>query len=149
MNFGWVNKIKWFQVLLCITNNSIKNQSFVYAQLNNRTVLFQTIQFSISHFFTLSLNVKQDSDRCYNSEPEWTWEWWQWKSTPLSPKLQHFWSQAIRLFNDVSSTPVGVGVLLLCRDAIGVFYSSSRLGWLLDGKEQNYFSYYYFSVWQL
>ena len=39
-----------------ITNNSIKHQSFVYTHLNGQTVLFQ---FSISHSFALSLNVKQ------------------------------------------------------------------------------------------
>ena len=33
--------VKWFQLLLCITNNSIKHQSFVYTQLNVKTVLFQ------------------------------------------------------------------------------------------------------------
>ena len=49
-----VNKIEWFQVLLCITNNSIKHQLFVYIQLNDQTVLF-----SISHLFALSLNDKQ------------------------------------------------------------------------------------------
>ena len=32
--------IKWFQVLLCITNNLIKHQSFVYTHLNDKTVLF-------------------------------------------------------------------------------------------------------------
>ena len=42
-----------------IPNNSIKYQSFVYTQLNGQTVLFQIIQFSISHLFALSLNVKQ------------------------------------------------------------------------------------------
>ena len=31
-----------------ITNNSIKHLSFVYTQLNDQTVLFLTIQFSIS-----------------------------------------------------------------------------------------------------
>ena len=46
-------------VLLCITNNSIKDQSFVYTQLNDQTVLFQTIQFSMSHLFPLSLNAKE------------------------------------------------------------------------------------------
>ena len=45
--------------MLCITNNAIKHQSFVYTQLNNQTVLFQTIQFSINHLFALSLNIKQ------------------------------------------------------------------------------------------
>ena len=58
-NLAEVNKVKWFQVLLSITNNSIKHQSFVYTQLNEQTVLFLTIQFSLSHLFTLSLNVKQ------------------------------------------------------------------------------------------
>ena len=51
--------VKWFQVLLCITNNSIKHQSFVYTQVNDQTVLVQTIQFSIGHLFAHSLNVKQ------------------------------------------------------------------------------------------
>ena len=51
--------MKWFQVLLCITKNSIKHQSFVYPQLNDRTLLFLTIQFSRSHLFALSLNGKQ------------------------------------------------------------------------------------------
>ena len=47
-----VNKVKLFQVLLCITNSSIKHQSFVYTQLNDQTVLFQTIQFSMSFVCT-------------------------------------------------------------------------------------------------
>ena len=37
----------------------IKYQSFVNTQLNDRTVLFQTIQLCISHLFALSLNIKQ------------------------------------------------------------------------------------------
>ena len=32
--FNLVNKVKWFQVLLCINNNPIKRKSFIYAQLN-------------------------------------------------------------------------------------------------------------------
>ena len=35
-----------------------KHQSFVYTQLNDKPVLFQAIQFSISHLFTHSLIVK-------------------------------------------------------------------------------------------
>ena len=53
--------VKCFQVLLCFNNNSIKHQPFVYTQLNDQTVLFQVIQFSISHLFALSLNVKVHS----------------------------------------------------------------------------------------
>ena len=44
--FPLVNKVKWFQILRCITNNSIKHQSFIYTQLKEKTVIFQTIQFS-------------------------------------------------------------------------------------------------------
>ena len=60
---------KWFRVLRFNTNNSvehysfictpsklIKNQSFVYTQLNSQRVLFLTIWFNISHSFALSLN---------------------------------------------------------------------------------------------
>ena len=49
---------KWFQILQCITNDSIKNQSFVYSQLNGQTILFLAIPFNIKHLFTHSLNVK-------------------------------------------------------------------------------------------
>ena len=54
-----LNTIKWFQELLCIIKNSIKHQLLVYTKLNYQTVLVQAIQFSISHFFVFSLNVKQ------------------------------------------------------------------------------------------
>ena len=39
-----------------ITNNSIKHQLFIYIQLNNQTVLFYIIQFSISNLFAHGLN---------------------------------------------------------------------------------------------
>ena len=54
-----INKVQWFQVLVCIANNSIKHQSFVYTQLKDQTVLFVIIQFSIINLFALRLNVKQ------------------------------------------------------------------------------------------
>ena len=40
-------------------------------------------------------------------------------------KLQHYWD--FRFFSIISKTLV-VGVLPLCRDSVGVFYSISRLG---------------------
>ena len=51
--------VKEFQVLLCITNKSIKYKSFVYIQLNDQTVLILTIQFSIIYLLAPSLNFKQ------------------------------------------------------------------------------------------
>ena len=53
-----LHTVECLQVLLCISNNLIKHQSFVYTHLNDQTVLFKRIQFSISHFFALNLNVK-------------------------------------------------------------------------------------------
>ena len=47
-----------FQVLLFITNNSIKHRSFFYTQLKDQTVLFYTIQFSISAQFFLFRHSK-------------------------------------------------------------------------------------------
>ena len=44
--------VKLFQVLLCITNNSIKLLSFVYTQLNGQSILFLSVRFKVSHFFT-------------------------------------------------------------------------------------------------
>ena len=46
--------VKWLQVLLCITNNPFKRQSFIYTQLNDLTT-----QCSKSHLLAISLNVKQ------------------------------------------------------------------------------------------
>ena len=56
-----MHTVKYFQVLRFNSNNSIKHQSFVYTQLNDQTVLFQAIQFSISHLFELNLNDKVHS----------------------------------------------------------------------------------------
>ena len=44
----FLHTVKWFHVVICVTNNSIKHQSLVYSQLNDQTDLFLTIQFRIS-----------------------------------------------------------------------------------------------------
>ena len=61
-----------------------------------KKILFLTIQISTRNLFAFSLNVKQfylthreDPIWCYCSGSEWTWEQWQWKSTPHPPKLYH------------------------------------------------------------
>ena len=46
-----LHTVKYFQVLLCISKNSTKHQSRAYIPLNDQTVLFQTIQFSMSSQF--------------------------------------------------------------------------------------------------
>ena len=49
-----------FQELIWITNNSNKYQLFIYKDLNDQTVLFEIIQFSISTqmFVYTQLNAK-------------------------------------------------------------------------------------------
>ena len=49
------------------------------------------------------------------------------KDTQHSPKLQYYQILTIRLFSVISRTFVG-GNLPLCRDAVGLFFSSSWLG---------------------
>ena len=44
---------------LDMNNNSSRDQSFVWTQSNDQTVLFLTIQFNRNHLFALSLNVKE------------------------------------------------------------------------------------------
>ena len=67
-NLAWFNKVKWFQVLLCITKNSIKHQSFVYTQLNDKTVLLQTTQFNIYQFnMSIQFNICQFNICQFNS----------------------------------------------------------------------------------
>ena len=47
---------------------------------------------------------------------------------PHSPKLQQYLSLTIRLFSTYLGLLLEVGVLLLCRDTVGVFYSPKKLG---------------------
>ena len=41
--------------------------------------------------------------RCYHSGQSGILEWWQWRGTPHSPKLQHYWDLTIRSFSVISS----------------------------------------------
>ena len=118
-----VNKIKWFQVLHYIISNSIKHQTFVYIQLNGKTALFQTIQFSISTQFKCWA-VLFDPIRCYHSRSEWIW---QWRGILNFSELQHYWSLTVRMFSVIFLTLVGE-LLALYRDALSVFCSPSQLG---------------------
>ena len=97
------------------------NISHLFTQLNDQSVQFLTIQFSLSHLFAHSLNVtqfylthRQDPVKCYQSVSEWTWEQWQWRSTPHSPKLQD-WTFTIRLFSVISRTLVAEIQLMYTR----------------------------------
>ena len=55
---------------------------------------------------------------------EWTWEPWQWRGTPHSPKLQYYLNLTISLFSVISKTLV----LPFSKEAVSVFYTASWLG---------------------
>ena len=124
-----------FQVLLCTTNDTIKYQSFVYTQLNDQTVTFQIIQFSISHLFAYSLNAKQfwPIDRTLSkattpgqSRPGSNGNEGVLRIPTTASLFEPPHQSVQRRIEDTRWRRVRV--LLLCRDAVGVFYSPSRLG---------------------
>ena len=101
----------------------------------SKAALFQTIQLSISTQFSSSWPI----DRTVS----WPIDRTLSGATPpgrsrlgsdgskgvfrIAQKFQHFWSLTTRLFSVISRTLVE-GVLRLCRNAVCVFCSPSRLG---------------------
>ena len=115
-------------------NNSIKHQSFVYAQLNDQTVLFQTIQFSMSFVCTQFKCQTVLFDRTLSGATI------PGQSGPGSNGTE------VVLYLPQSSSITGVlpsdclmsypghsfgwGLLPLCRDAVCTFYSpTSPANW--------------------
>ena len=92
---------------------------------------------------------------CYNrtlsgsTGPDPTWKKWQWRFALYFPKLQHYKSLTIRLFSFISRTLVEVGVLPFCRDAVGIFYTPSRMGRKIMGqvRENQLINLSYFEFW--
>ena len=111
-----LHTIKWFQVLLCITNNSIKHHLFLYSQLNDQTVLFLRIQFSLSFICTQfkcqtvlfdpkirpfqALPLRDNVDQGAIIM----------KGYAAFPKLQYYWSLTIWFFNVISGYSEGWGL---------------------------------------
>ena len=99
-----LHTVKWLHLLLSNTNSSIWTQLNVFNNL---------IQFNINHLFAES-NVNVEA------------------APPHYPKLQD-WSLIIRWFSVISRTLIACAcvwrVLFLCKDAVGIFYSPSQLGW--------------------
>ena len=87
-----------------------KQFSLAYVHsLNVKTILFQTIQFSICTQFSSIWPIDRTLIRCYHSKSDWTREWCQWRGTLHFPKLQHYWNLTIRLFSVISRTLIGGG----------------------------------------
>ena len=93
----------------------------------------------MSHLFTFSLKVKQfylthwlGPIRCYHSGLEWTWEQWQWRGTPHSPKLQHYCSLTIRNALGIFCCPSKLVVHLYSSTDTTVWKKSSLILWKTD-----------------
>ena len=102
-------------IVFVFTQSFLNTIFFAYTQLNDQTVLFQTIHLIISMHFKCQTVI-----RCYHSGLVWSWERWQWRGTLHSRKLHHNWSQNFRSFSVISRELVG-RVLPLCWDAVSVF----------------------------
>ena len=83
--------------------------------LNVKTVLFQAIQFSINIQFTSILPIK-----CYHTGPESD----GYEEVLRIPQSSSLSSDSLVSYPGHSLL---VGVLPLCRGAVGIFYSPSRL----------------------
>ena len=113
---------------------------FVNTQLNVKTLLFQSNQFSIS---TLVSSIC-DIERPYYVLPFRTRAdlgAMAKKGTPHSPKLQRYWNLTIRLFSIIFRTLIGGGVSSLCREAVGLFYSYNRLSMELFSDIETLYSF--------
>ena len=109
--FSLVKKVEWFQVLLCITNNSNKHQSFIYAQLNVKTVLYKALQLKTVLFQAIQFSICIDRTLASATTPDQSRQEICITRTSLSECLVSY----IR-------TLVG-GVLPLYRDTVRIFYN--------------------------
>ena len=117
----FIRTVKYFQVLLCIISI---NQSFIYTQLNDQTLLYNT-----SHLFSHRSNVKQ----FYLPHSAATLD----QSGPGSncneglihiPQSSRTVTSSLIFFSVISRT-LNVGwVLPFCIDAVSLFYSPWRVG---------------------
>ena len=70
---------------------------------------------------------------CYHSGPERTWERWQLRGTPHSPKLQHCWNLTIRLFRVISGHSVGESYPSAEKQSV---YSTASANWATQRKKE-------------
>ena len=71
--------------------------------------------------------------KCYHSGSVWTYEQWQWRGTPHSPKLQHYWRLTIRLFNVNTGNSLGKSYPSAEMQSV---YSAAPADWAEKGKRR-------------
>ena len=117
--------IQFSQTVLIQTIQFSISIIFAHTQLNIKTVLFQTIQFSISMQFSSIKPIDKTLSGTTTLGLSGPGSNGNEGVLYIYPKYQYYWNLTIRLFSVISRTLVG-GILPLCRDAVGVFYSPHR-----------------------
>ena len=100
--------------------------------MNAQTILFQTILFSISRQFSSIWSIDMTQTGATTLGYSGPWSDGIKRVLRIPQKLQYYWTLNIVSFGIINRTLVG-GVLTLCRDALGVLYSSRRLGQVRTG----------------
>ena len=133
-----LNSSKYFYVYV---TDSIKHQSFVYTQLNDETVLFLTIQFSINTQFTHTLDVSSiwSIDRTLSGA-----------TTPGQSEPGNNGNEGVLYIPQSSSLTIRLVIVITrvlvggvesyphpSRDAVRVFYCPSWMGSALKGPPLN------------
>ena len=135
----------------CITNNSIKHQSFVYTQLNDQTVLFITIQFNLS-----LLSVYMSNSFIWSIDRTLSGATTSGQSGPGSNGNEGV-LHIHKSYSITGASPSNClmsytghslveGVLPLCRDAVSVFSSPSQLGYQYTGIDCSHSMFRQFSI---
>ena len=124
-SYIWFNKVKYFQVLLCIINNSVKHQSFVYTQSNVKQFYFKQFNLAQVLFYTAEMlnSTILPIDKTLSGS-----------TTPTSVDPESDGNEGVlcipQSFSITGAWPSDclmsyqeIRFLLLCWDIVGVFYT--------------------------
>ena len=137
-----IQAIEFSQRVLIQTIQFNISMVFVHTQLNVKTVLFQTIQFSLSTVLMSKTVLFQTIQFCISTQFSSIWPIGPYQVQLLQARVD-LGAMAIKGYSVFTKAPALLqphhqnvqryiqntrcGVLHLCRGAIGVFYSPSRL----------------------
>ena len=114
-----------FSIIMQVPRLIVK--TFLFQAIKfSETVQIQTVQLSIRTQFSSILLISRTLIRCYHSVPECRREWWQWRVLCIPQSSSITGTSPSDCLVSYPGHLLGV-VLLLCRGALGVFYSPSRL----------------------
>ena len=100
---------------------------FVYKQLNVKTILFQTVWFSISKQFCCIWLINRTLSDAATPSQNWPWSDGNEGVLGIPQSSSIIGTSPSDCFVSYARNSLG-GVLPLCREAIGVLYSPSQLG---------------------